>query len=110
VETLSNKARRIFQWLTDHPDEEDEAIDSDLWLDHFAGMYANPFFLYFISISLGSEFFSSYFCCKLIPFFHDSFFSFLIIFVQFKLFLLDGNCLCLFFKLVIITLDIHAFN
>jgi len=48
VKTLSNKARKIFQWLTDRPDEEDEAIDSDLWLDHFAGMYVNPFFLYSI--------------------------------------------------------------
>jgi len=43
VDTLSNKARRIFQWLTDHPDEEDEAIDNELWLDYNAGMCTNDF-------------------------------------------------------------------
>lgn len=40
---MSNRSKRIFQWLRDHPDEEDEAIDNDLWLDHDAGKYANKF-------------------------------------------------------------------
>jgi len=34
---FNQKSRRIEAWLTDHPSSIDEAIDSDLWLDHDAG-------------------------------------------------------------------------
>ena len=41
VEKLANKSKKIKQWLQDHPEEIDEAIDNDLWLDHDAGKLAN---------------------------------------------------------------------
>ena len=36
VEKLSNKSKKIHKWLQEHP-EEDDAMDSELWLDYEAG-------------------------------------------------------------------------